>query len=463
MINSNLNQNKENIEMKHSSKIHTSYSLGSFFEDFLGTAFSVMVFFFYDNILGMDANVVGVAYIIFGIWNMINDPFAGYISDKPHKWTKKWGKRFPIFMITIIPCALLPIILFIPNIPNEFLLFLYLVITICVFDMLFSFWNTNWLAIFPNKFRSQKERTQVGAIQTVFSQVGVTVGMLLPMLLCGDTQESYIIPAIIISVICFITAVLMIPSMRETKEEIQFSLNQPKEEEPYLKTLKFALKQKHFIAYLVAYLGQSVMMTVMLGALPYFSEFVLQAGEESLIEIFISAAILIGGVVSVPLWTWVGRKYGNRVGYLFGTGNTAIILCCGIFFGITDILMIIFGFILGFSMGATWTLIYPTFSDVIDDLVVKMKKRKEGIFYGFRTLIGRLSIVIEGISFGIIFTITDVDNHPYEVPAQWGIRFAMMGTPMIFYALGFLFMWKVYGLKPDKVKSNKEKMKELGL
>ncbi len=42
-----MNTNDDVREIEHSSKSHSSYALGSFFDDFVGTALGIMVFKFY--------------------------------------------------------------------------------------------------------------------------------------------------------------------------------------------------------------------------------------------------------------------------------------------------------------------------------------------------------------------------------------------------------------------------------
>ena len=121
--------------------------------------------------------------------------------------------------------------------------------------------------------------------------------------------------------------------------------------------------------------------------------------------------------------------------------------------------------LVGFTMGATWSLMYPTFSDVIDEIVVKAGKRSEGIYYGFRTFIGRFSIVVQAATFGIIHGITNFDPilDSQLGPAILGIRIHTALVPALFYFLGFLAMWRIYDLKPKKVQEIKLKLVELDI
>ena len=45
--------------------------------------FSVVVFYFYEVEVGLNVAWVAIAFVIFAIWNMINDPLLGYITEKP--------------------------------------------------------------------------------------------------------------------------------------------------------------------------------------------------------------------------------------------------------------------------------------------------------------------------------------------------------------------------------------------
>ena len=462
---------KETVsEIEHSTKIHASYAIGSFFDDFIITCLGIMVFKFYETEVFLPIIFITVAITIYGLWNMVNDPLAGHISDKSFEFMRKRGKRFTWFLIASIPCSLMFMLIFLPPTTNEISLFFWLIVSLCIFDTLFSFMMINWQKIFPDKFRSQKERTKVGGIQIFFSLIGLLLGMILPIIFItsgdpGTNVGSYFFVGTIVSFMCLIAAILILFGMREDREMIDrtFRISENQEEkESFIPKLKFALKQKNFVAYLMAYLAQTTVMVLMLASVPYWSQYVVKVSEfDILIALF---AFLLSSVCSAPFWIKIARKYGNRIGYMCGTGGTAIFLVITMF--IWSFPLVIIGFILiGISMGATWSLIYVMFSDVIDEIVLKTGKREEGVYYGFRTFFGRLSIVIQAITFGIIHPLTNFNPRVSQQPiqAQWGIIFGMFAIPALLYFIGFLFMWKVCDLKPEKVQDIKNKLKELNL
>lgn len=453
-------------EIKHSSWIHTSYSVGGFLDNLLTAAFTIRVIGFYEDEVLLPIIFVSIAFAIYGFWNMINDPLAGYISDKTYRFTKRWGRRFPWFMVSAIPCAIVYFFIFTVPPGDILFIFLWFLISICLFDLFFSFWNINWNSIYPDKFRSIKERTRVAGLYTILGMIGLALGMLLPpMFITYGVRSTYIIAAMIIMLISVVCAILMIPAMREDKELIdrllRLSIEQEKKES-FVHILKFGIKQKNFSGFLIVYLAQMVMTTLMLSSFYYFVRYVLRMEAE--IEIYISAAFLLGGMVSVPVWVMLGRKFGNRKAIMIGMALT-IFLFIPLLVVSTLIATIISAFLLGIGIGAVWTLRVPAFSEVIDELVIKTGKRQEGVYYGVMTFFGRLSIIIAAITFAIVHEATGyVPGAETQSPiALVGIRVIFALVPMIFYLIGLLVMWKVYDLTLDKVKSNEGKLNELNL
>ena len=318
-------------EYTYSSWTHISYGLGGFLDNFLLTAFTVWIIVFYENVIRLPILLIMFALIIYGFWNAINDPLIGFFSDKTvqfEKFTNRWGRRFPWFILTAIPCVMVYLFIFTPPISDTMVIFLYLVLIMCLFEFFYSFWTVNWLSLFPDKFRSTEERTKVGGLISLFGNLGIAMGMLLPPLFISyEVRSTYIIAASMITIISLFIIILMITGMREDeplRERALFLKGENIEGEPFIKTLKFAVKQKNFVAYLFIYFGQLVLMFLMLSSLPYLVENVLHMDETA--QLYISAAFLMGSLISIPLWVFISRKFGNRKTYLIGTLSTTLVL-----------------------------------------------------------------------------------------------------------------------------------------
>src|SRR5512138_1702548 len=58
--------------------------------------FAALLTIFYQDYLGLDKNLYSLAWIIYGIWNAINDPLFGYITDGTRS---RLGRRIPYMRI----------------------------------------------------------------------------------------------------------------------------------------------------------------------------------------------------------------------------------------------------------------------------------------------------------------------------------------------------------------------------
>lgn len=91
-----------------STKKMISYSFGFVIINYLASAFTVSVFYFYEVEIGLPIDLVGISFVIYAIWSMINYPLLGYLTDRPIPLMKKWGMRAPWIMIS----AFLSVIIF---------------------------------------------------------------------------------------------------------------------------------------------------------------------------------------------------------------------------------------------------------------------------------------------------------------------------------------------------------------
>ena len=134
---------EEELIVKHSKKGMISYGFGKFPSEFLNMAFGAYVFYFYEAEIGLESWMAALGYIVFALWNAVNDPFIGYLTDRPFKFTKKWGRRFPWVIIGGVPWILSYILIFTPPItdPQEgaWIIFAWLIITTCLYDTFLSY------------------------------------------------------------------------------------------------------------------------------------------------------------------------------------------------------------------------------------------------------------------------------------------------------------------------------------
>ena len=69
------------LQEKVSVKTKLNFSFGSLANNILnGFVFGNITFFYHEK-LAMDSELLGIAWLIFGIWNTINDPIASHLIE----------------------------------------------------------------------------------------------------------------------------------------------------------------------------------------------------------------------------------------------------------------------------------------------------------------------------------------------------------------------------------------------
>jgi GPH family glycoside/pentoside/hexuronide:cation symporter len=466
---------KSNDEILHSKGNMVSYGFGKFVFEFLNMAFGAFVYFYYESELGLASWLTAFGYIIFAIWNAVNDPFIGYLIDRPFKFTKKWGRRFPFVFIGGVPWIISYVLLYIPpdvdatSISGMWIIFAWLVITTCLYDTFASIFNVSFYSIFPDKFRAMDERRTAAGVSTLVGTFGVALGAMLPPLFIvfGD-RSSYALQSGVVLIVCLIALALAIPGAREDQVRIDCYLEaceEGEEKASFFETLKSCSKQKNFVAFIFAYIFYRSLVMMMVASLPYVARFIFEM-EASSITI-VMAAFLVGSFVSIPIWIKIAHKTNdNRKTYM--TAAFVMTILTGILFFVQDyfvmVLMILFW---GMGLGGFWVMIDPTFGDVIDESVITTEKREEGIYIGIQTFFSRMAMIVQAVSFAVVHVLTGFVEGagPEAQPdlAIIGVRIHFALLPMIFIFIAGVILWRFFDLTPVRVKENKERLAKLGL
>jgi len=460
------------IEIKHSKLGMVSYGFNSFSRELLRITFTTLGFFFYQTEVKLNVWIIALAYVIFAIYNMFNDPFIGWITNRPFKFTKKWGRRFPWILLGGIPWGLSYIIIFTPPqvnpVSGAWILFLWLLFTTCLFDTFHSLFFVSYMSLFPDKFRSVQERRTASGIYIMVGVFGVAFGAIIPPLFYdyGDIS-SYVIQGVVVFLITTVGFLLALPGSREDQATIDLYLRssaEKPERESFFKSLIIAAKQKPFIIFMILYILYQSLVETMQAAIQFTVRYSLKMEAEANTLIF--TFMLIGVLLSTPIWTIYSRRAKDNkkvmiISALCLAAATLPLTFLRNYWGV-----IINMLIWGMALGGFWVMIFPVTADVIDNSVVLTKKREEGVYTGFQQFFGRMGIIVQALTFATVQTLTGFDparGTNQTDTAIWGLHFQQSTVPMFFILIGIFFFWIWYDLTPGRVRENELRIKELGL
>jgi GPH family glycoside/pentoside/hexuronide:cation symporter len=444
-------------EEPKSTKKKLLFGLSAFPDQLTYQAFTVLVFTFYFAVVGINIFYMWMAFVAWGIWNALNDPMLGALSDRT-KQRGKLGKRKFYLVISIIPLCLMMIFLF--TVPPQ-IEFIYFVIIIFLFEFVYTLFDVNVNAIFPEQFPNEKERASVNIFIKVFTLLAVIIASVVPTLIISPLvpltnspaevariKSMYINAGIVLAVITFVLGLPFILRGIDEKEE---SVEKFEKRPEFFESLKFTLKNKTFVKFTIANTMIWYCFSVLLTAFPLYAVFVLGIeGESFLIGIILMIALL-SGALFIPVHKKIGEKIGMRNGMMLGLGVWIVTLLPLAFLSEGDVVwaMIAFG-ASGFGLAAALFYIDVLHADVIDQDSLKFGVKRSASYYGINALIHRISTILSITTIALVFTgagWAGYDPNP-GVNVIIGLRLLMFLFPALALVIAILF-WKSYELHGD--------------
>ncbi len=454
---------------RYPKKIITSFQLGNFIGLMMSQLYGQQLPYYYQSYINLDITLYAIANLIYMLFNMFNDPLLGYLCDRSTRLTSKWGKRFPFIIMGGIPYCFMVIFLFMaPTVGQigQIGVFFWMLFFLCLGDMVFSLYDINRVALFPDKIRHNKDRRIAGTITTILETMGVMMGILLPVLIIDELGKDtgYPVQAIIVATIAFVVFLFMIPGVHEDKEmrERRALLGQQKPE-PFFAGMKSALKNKNFLAYIALYVSYTSAMGLVMGSIPFFVQDFLQLPK---IGEIILVFYVIAVIIAAPIWYKLSYKIGIKKIALIGAillgsmGLTFLFVPSGPS-GLSFIIIILL--IAGCADGAIISMTMPIFSSIIDEASLSTRKRQEGLYNGTFLFFSRIGIAYQAIVFWIVKTFTGYQSGSTDPTELIGLRIQIGLFPLIVIFIGLFLFWKLYQISSEEAEVNSKKLRELNL
>ena len=426
----------------------------------VNAAFSTWVFSFYYSALGMDAWLISLAFVIWSLWNAINDPLIGYISDRTKT---KIGRRKPYIIIGLIGVVVVEIILWIPPVRTPMGLFWYLLIMLIAWDIFYTCLALPYDTLFPEMYLSEKQRASSNTFKQIGSIIGLLTAYLIGGLLVGeiDVEAGYLLNGIVTSVIVVVTVVIsLIWGVKERKE---FSQDH-KHEFGFLEGLKYTFKNKGFVIYTAIYFLYEYFILTIGTVIPLFGKNVLLKNGlpvEAFDASLLSGILFVVGFITVPLWKFLHQKIGSKKGFVISI-MLYIVASIPLFFLTNYWDVAIVAGTMGLGFGGMLYYIYLIIADVVDEDELKTGVRREGTFFGITNFFMRLSMILSILSITIVFKGTGWGEWTPVIgqTTEFGIRFLVVGFPAI-ALIGVLICLRFFPFSKERVEEIKIQLDEM--
>ena len=245
-------------------------------------------------------------------------------------------------------------------------------------------------------------------------------------------------------------------SLLGSREREEFSAG---EALPLITAFKVTLTNRSFLAFVGANLMISFIWSWLSAMVPFFTKYVIGAGEQEMSLLF--GGTFITAILMYPLWRWVALRLGAK-----GTLGAAVTLFVTFMSLVLVVGNLLQAFVMMLLVGAAnsgITLVREILlSDVIDEDELHTGLRREGSYFGVNAFIERLAMVLVGSATALVLNLSGYAPGVTPQPASvvLGIRLGMGLLPLVALAL-FLATLRYYPLGKERVLELRERLEQL--
>lgn len=434
--------------------------------------FQFLIFTFYFTVVGIPTPLMILGYVLWGIWNAINDPILGALSERT-KHRGKWGKRKFYLIISLIPlCLSMVFLFFVPfSTADKLSEFFYFLFIIVVFEFFYTLFDVNVNAIFPEMFPTEKKRAATNLFIKVITIIALILSAVIPMLFIKDyvpdteaqipaTKNEYFLTMIVIALITFVLALpFLLKGIREKVESAEDFKKRPS----FFRSLKITLSNKTFVKFVIANTMVWYCFSILPIILPIYADEVMKIERSLIVSIALMSAFIVAAI-TMPIHRKLGFKLGMRNAFILTMGIWIISLFP--FFLISgvelQIVFIIVTAIQGFPLSGALFYVDIIHADIIDEDALKFGVKRSASYYGINAFIHRISIILVVLTLWSMFGSIGWDKqYEFIVPnpflKELGLKALMFIFPGVALVVGILFM-KSYGLHGDRLAKMREEL-----
>ncbi|TES94646.1 MAG: hypothetical protein E3J90_11840 [Promethearchaeota archaeon] len=440
-----------------SVKIKLSYSIGGLANGLLNGLVFGNLTFFYQVKLGANAGLLAIGWLIFAIWNTLNDPIVSYFVDNTRT---KIGRRIPYIRYGSIFYGLAFIFCWFPISPldNEIGLFINFLAALFILDTMFTIVGVCFFSL-PNEIAvTAKQRASLGVYSAVVGFINLVLGLAIPIILLTGQEGTHPLFGPVIIIIGLGSSLILFVTSFGIKENMFAQLQ---EHEGFIEGLRLTLKNKPFWIFMIPAFLIGIVMPIFATGILYYIDYII-SGQT---PIFVLLAILIGIVLGMVLnlkkiAIWQPKKTMIINALLIAIGFTILF-----FVGSNAILAAIPFLIVGIGYAGGMVAIPVLMGDAIDNDELITGKRREAIYGGVNAIVTKPAISIANFIFLAViaafgFVVPTGVIQPQTDMALIGLLFAFCIIPALLLVLAALAL-RWYPLDGPEWREKKRYIMEL--
>jgi len=422
---------------------------------------------FYLKILNLSPELMAISWILFIIWNSVNDPLLGVLEDRTKS---KLGRRIPYLRYGAPIYAMAFIWIWFPMTTNQDFLFWNHLLMLFIFDTFYSMIGLITYSLPAEMALTAKERGSIMIYTTVIGAIGIVGPIVVPLIFLGNVPkvEAFRITMILIGILCAVIFYISSYYIKEKKYTAR------EESLGFWESIKVTFKNKPFLIVEISLFANVVMQNVLFSYFVFLFDFIVDFAFNLL-----NILIFVGVIAIVFMATyWLMNsidKYGlkklMRMGALIAIVGFLVLLFIGLIINPTQfnkmplttmaipLICIAFGLICYLLLGQ------PLMADCIDHDEILTGKRRETTYSGMNALITKPAVSIGHALFLLIIGFygynEDISDPLLQLPTvATGVLLAFTIIPTICIAIGYISL-KWYNLDGPEWNKKKRQLQQI--
>lgn len=429
-----MSDNPKTGKLSRRTKIF--YGIGDLGNAVVNSAIQFFLMKFYTDGALVPSALAGNALFIGKIWDAINDPLFGWITDRSKS---RLGKRRAFMIFGAIPLAIAVALLWFVPTQDRIWTFVWIAATFILFDTVWTITNVPYYALTSELTDDYDERSSLTTTRMAMAVPAYLVGTAMTPAIVGLfalQRTGYAFIGILYGVIAGAALLISAAGLRE-RTGLSFS----KPTDSPFKSLGLALKNKPFVWLCLTYFVINVSFAFIKILMAYYIEYqLLMRTATSLIM----GLMLICVTISLPFWQWISRKMDKGPAYALGMLFGGAAVCLTFFLPHQSSWVIyLIAVLAGFGFSAQWIFPWAMVADVADYDRAETGEQRSGMYYGVWGLATKISEALALAAVGwILAGFGYQPNVEQTTHSLLGIRlfFGLIPAGIIFLSLPLL--WK---------------------
>lgn len=418
-----------------------SFSVGDLSTGIPLTIVMFFQLFFLTDVAGLRPDLAGWAVGIGRIWDAINDPIFGLISDRIRS---RWGRRRVVLLLGAVPLGISFFLLWIVPPFGPLGLTLYYALAFIFFDTAFTLIHVSYNALTPEMARDYDERSRLNGYRMVVQISGTLFAIILATVLGWYIEDKRLLFLLIGAGLGIATAIPPLVVVRVAHEPS--SQNHIPTVSPW-QALRATLSTGPFWLVMGMFLFSWTTASVMAAMLVYFANYYLLVPEQA--NYFVLVAQFCA-ILFIPLWVWVAQKLDKRRAFVLGTASWVLVLLGLALVSPSQILLCyLFAALSGSGIATAYVLPWAMIPDVVELDQLRTGERREGSFYAFTSFFQKLGTGLAIWGLGQVLALTGYINPTHAIPlpiqpdtAVQAIRITMGVAPALLLIPAILLAWR---------------------